>query len=199
MKKLFTLFSFSLVFVSCSTTAFVSPEKDLENGVSMYYLEGDEVALSIEDSSTVAFYGKREKKEIILYVLFINESENKPVNIIPENVKVYGIDHVGSSEQMHTYMPKRYLKKMQNRQNLALALSAFGKAMEDIDAGTSTTTAYGSAYGSDGTSYNFYGSTTTSDESEKRAAQAENQRELSHEARQAALYRNNVKEGLLMK
>lgn len=96
-------------------------------------------------------------------------------------------------------MPKRYLKKMQNRQNLALALSAFGKAMEDIDAGTSTTTAYGSAYGSDGTSYNFYGSTTTSDESEKRAAQAENQRELSHEARQAALYRNNVKEGLLMK
>ena len=199
MKNLFTLLVFSLFFISCSTTAYISPEKDLKNGVGKFFLEGEEVAMSVEDSSTVAFYGKRHKREITLYVFLKNNSENEYINILPQNVKVYGIDSDGSSQQLHTYRPKKYLKRLENRQNLALALSAMGKAMEDIDAGTSTTTEYGSAYGSDGTSYNYYGSSTTTDQSEQRAAQAENQRELSQQARQSALYRKSVKRGLLMK
>ncbi|MFP8490008.1 hypothetical protein ACKGJO_13045 [Gracilimonas sp. Q87] len=199
MKNLISLLLFSLFIASCSTTSYVSPKKDTKNGVGKFLSEGKEIALSVEDSSTVAFFGERENKEITLFVFFKNESQEQYINVFPEDVKVYGIESDGSTKQLHTYNPKRYLKKMRNQQNLALALSAFGKAMEDMDAGTSTTTTYGTAYGSDGTSYNYYGNSTTTDESEKRAAQAENQRQLNKQARQAELYRNSVKEGLLMK
>jgi len=199
MKNLCSLLIISFFAISCSTTAYISPQKNAENGVGKFLSNGKEVGLSVRDSSTVAFYGKRKKREITLFVLFRNESQGKYINIFPKNVKVYGVNPDGSSDQLHTYNPQKYLKRMRNRQNLALALSAMGKAMEDYDAGTSSTTSYGTVNSSDGTSYNYYGTSTTTDESEKRAAQAENQRQLSRQARQAALYRNSVKNGLLMK
>lgn len=199
MKNLFSILFFSLFIASCSTTAYISPTEDIDNGVGKYFLKGKEVAISVEDSSTIAFYGERENREITLFVLFKNNSTNQYLNVFPEDVQVLGVEPNGELEELHTYNPQKYIKRMKNQQNLALALTALGNAFEDYDAGTSTTTAYGTASGSDGTTYNFYGTATTTDESEQRAAERESQRELTMQARQAELYRNSVKNGLLMK
>ena len=104
----------------------------------------------------VAFFGQREKKEITVHIYYKNES-NQYVNVFPDSLKVFGVEENGRLKQLHTYNPQKYLKRMRNRQNLALALSAMGKAFDDADAGTSTTTGYGTVNSSDGDTYNYYG------------------------------------------
>lgn len=198
MKNQLILLIFSGFFISCSTTSYISPKEDLPNDVGKFYAEGKEIGMSVEDSTIVAFFGQRENKELTVHIFYKNNS-NGYINIFPESLKVYGVQENGYLKQLHTYNPQKYLKRMRNRQNLALALSAMGKAFADADAGTSTTNDYGTVNSSDGDTYNYYGTSTTTDESEKRAAQRENQEEIHREAKQAELYRNSVKSGLLMK
>lgn len=197
MKKI-SLIIISLTFLGCSSTYYLSPIIEENENLEMIYIQGREVAISQLENSVMAFYGVNDGNEITLSTLFVNESDGF-INVFPEDVVINGETVDGRFIRLQTYEPEKYLRKVKRRQNTALFLSAMGHAINDSNAGTSTTTSSGSVSGSDGSVYNYYGNSVTNDESKKREAQSASQEQINNQALQNELYRSSLKDGMLLK
>jgi hypothetical protein len=187
----------ALSTIGCSTIGYVSPIEQKDKNVEMVYIQGEEVGVSDMSGSRVAFYGMKEKKTLEMFV-FVKNYSDKDVNVIPENIEIYKVGEDGSRSQIKTYEPNEYIRLLQRQHNTALMFSALGKAMEDINAGESTSTVSGTGSDAYGT-YTYGGTVTTTDYGEKARANSENNAQISQEARQAELLRTSVKNGLLLK
>jgi len=208
MKSKFTLafFSIMLLFITgCASSYYLKPIIEGDD-MEMMYLDGKEVAISENLETNVAIYGmKSTKNELILRILYKNKTTDKRINVIPEQITVAGYNKEGRSNYFKVYPAEEYLKKMRNAQAWAMAFQAVGGAMEASQAGKSTSTTYGSSsgsiYGSDGTTYTGYGSssstTTTTDYGAQAEANARNRAEMQKTANQYAQLNAATERGLI--
>jgi len=189
---------FLIIFLSsCTTSYFLKPELNDDND-EIVYIDGKEVIISRGVTFGVALYGyKSTNGELILHVLYKNVDPENRYNIIPENIQVIGHNSQGISKIFKVYSADEYIRKMKNAQAWALAFQAMAGSMEAYQAGKQTTNTYGSLYGSDGTSYSGYSSSTTYDYSAQAEANARNNAELQKTASQYSQTRSSTEQGLL--
>ena len=197
MKKI-SLLLISITFLGCSSSYYLSPIIEENENLDMIYVQGREVAISYKDSSMVAVYGVNDGKEITIRTLLINDSDEF-INVFPEDVVINGENEDGMFVRFETFEPERYLRRVKRRQNTALFLTAMSNAINDANAGTSTTTSSGTVSGSDGTMYNYFGTSVTEDEGKRRESQRASQEQLNNQALQNELYRNSLRNGMLLK
>ncbi len=192
------IFCFLIIFISsCTTSYFLKPELNDDND-EIVYIDGKEVIISHSVSFVVALYGYiSTNSELIFHVLFKNIDPKNRYNIIPEDIQVIGYNSQGISKSFKVYSADEYIKKIRNSQTLALAFQAMAGSMEAYQAGKQTNNTYGSLYGSDGTSYSGYSSSTTFDYSAQAEANARNNAELQKTASQYSQIRSSTEQGLL--
>jgi len=194
-----------LAFSGCTTSYHLNPVIEGDN-MEMIYLDGKAVAISRDFETGVAIYGmKTTQNELLLHVLYKNNTSDKRINVIPEQMSVIGYNVKGEANYFKVYPAEEYLKKMRNAQAWALALQGAAGALEASNAGRSTSTTTGSSsgsiYGSDGTTYTGYGSssstTTTYDYGAQAAANARNREEIQETSAQYARGSAAVEQGLI--
>lgn len=161
-------------------------------------MQGREVAISVQENSVIAFYGVSSGNEITIKTLFINESGNY-IDIIPTNLNIRAVTDNGFVRKLETYEPESYLRGVKRRQYTALILQGMSNVANDYSAGTSTSTTSGEVYNSYGTLFSYSGTTVTEDESKKRDAQRKSQDQLNDQSLQYELYRNSIRDGMLLK
>lgn len=225
--KHFLLFVVVISFLSsCQTSFYLKPTVSGPQ-YDNYFNNGIPIAVSQEKNSSVYVYVyKNTNNEIDINLEILNNSTNSRFDFIPhQNIRMIG-KRLDRNKQIDfvVYNPETYLKKMQNRQNLALALQAVSASMEAQNAGTSTSTtrtstnvrgtAYtksntsgyvGNTYGSVNTNSttNIYGTvnsnstTTTYDQSKVDEANYRNRQELKETANQYQAIYNATEAGLL--
>ncbi len=194
-----------LFITGCATSYYLKPIIDSDD-LEMIYFDGKEVAVSKDYETGVAVFGmKTTQNELILHILYKNNTTDKRINVIPEQITVAGYTKEGRYNYFKVYPAEEYLKKMRNAQAWAMAFQAVGGAMEASQAGKSTSTTYGSSsgsiYGSDGTTYTGYGSssstTTTTDYGAQAEANARNRAEMQKTAEQFAQVNAATEQGLI--
>ena len=197
IKYIFTCTVIIFLFSCAPATYRFTPQ--VNNEVELFYLDGNEVAKSTKDNSSVSVFASRtDSKELVLFVEYKNLS-NKNINAIPEQIKVTGYNPENETNILKTYSSKEYIRKLQKKQAWAMALQGLGQAMESYNAGssTSTTTTTGSVYGD----LNLYGSststTTTYDYGKQAEANARNRAELEKTAAEFEEIQNATEQGLL--
>jgi hypothetical protein len=202
---IFVVIVTSIFFSSCVTSYHLKPVIEGDS-MELVYIDGKEVAISREIETGVAIYGmKTTQNELLLHILYKNNTTDKNINVIPEQMSVIGYNDRGELISFKVYAADEYLKKMKNAQAWALAIQGVAGAMEASNAGRSTSTTTGSAsgriYGSDGTTYTGYGSssstTTTYDYGAQAAANAKNREEIQETAEQYATSSAVVEQGLV--
>lgn len=195
----------AFLWIGCVSSYHLKPMIEDED-MELVYIDGKEVAISRDSETGVAVYGmKTTQNELLIHVLYKNNTTDKNINVIPEQMRVIGYNEKGEQTSFRVYTADEYLKKMQNAQAWALALQGVAGAMEASNAGRSTSTTSGTAsgrvYGSDGTTYTGYGSTssttTTYDYGAQAAANAKNREELNETAQQYANSTAVVEQGLI--
>jgi len=187
----------SIFFSSCATSYFLKPEV-LDENDEIVYIDGKEVIISRGVSFGIGLYGyKSTNNELILHVLYKNVDSENRYNIIPEDMQVIGYNSQGVSKIFKVYSADEYIRKMRNTQAWALAFQAMAGSMEAYQAGQKTTNTYGSIYGSDGTTYSGYSSSTTYDYSAQAEANVRNNAELQKSASQYSQTRSATEQGLL--
>jgi hypothetical protein len=195
MKQLF-FFTAVILFSGCATTYKVSPIASTKDEIDIVYNKGLEIGRLVRENSQVIFYGDRNGKEITLRVYISNDSD-RSINVFPDSITVYGRNSDGQYEQLETHNPERYMRRLQNMQNITLALQGLAAVGENINAGTTTTTTYGTLSSPSGTR-TYYGYSQTVDENKRREAQQQSNEEFEKAVEQALIYREGVRQGLLM-
>jgi len=194
-----------LFLTGCATPYYLKPVIEGEN-MEMMYFDGKEVAISKDFETGVAIYGmKTTKNELILHILYKNNTTDKRINVLPEQVSVAGYNNEGKVNYFKVYPAEEYLKKMRNAQAWAMALQGAAGAIEASQAGKSTSTTSGSSsgsiYGSDGTTYTGYGSssstTTTYDYGAQAEANARNNAQMQKTAEQYSQINSATEQGLI--
>jgi len=185
------------IFSCASTTYRFTPVSN--NEIELFYLDGNEVAISTKDNSIISIYADRkDSKELILYLEYKNLSD-KNMNAVPEEIKVEAYNDEGEQKLLKTYSSKEYIKKIEKKQAWAMAMQGLAKGLESYNAGssTSTTTTTGSVSGD----LNLYGSststTTTYDYGKQAEANARNRKELEETAKVFEEIKNSTEQGLL--
>ena len=208
MKTKLTIILIACIFLflsGCATSYYLKPIIEGDD-MEMIYFDGKEVAISKDYETGVAIFGmKTTQNELILHILYKNNTSDKRINVLPDQVSVAGYNAEGKVNYFRVYSSEEYLKKMRNAQAWAMAAQAFAGAMETSQAGKSTSTTYGtssgSIYGSDGTSYTGYGTssstTTTTDYGAQAEANARNRAEMVKTAQQFAQVNSATEQGLI--
>ncbi|MBT3421768.1 MAG: hypothetical protein HN921_05485 [Bacteroidetes bacterium] len=200
------IITFNLLFIiGCTTSYYLKPVIN-DDDMEMMYFDGKEVAISKDYETGVAIYGmKTTQNELILHILYRNNTTEKKINVLPEQIRVAGYNTEGKVNYFKVYPAEEYLKKMRSAQAWAVVLQGAAGALEASQAGKSTSTTTGSSsaniYGSDGTSYTGYGSTSSSTTTYDYGAQAEanarNNAQLEKTAEQYAQISAATEQGLI--
>jgi len=187
--KAFILFSSVCLAVAGCVTYRLTPN-ELYEGQEVIYIEGYEAVtencLLYENAGlTVSVFGYSTNDVLALNVFFGNASEES-INVLPDTVLVEGISDEGIM-LIKVWEANAYIKRIKAIQTTALILQAIGGAMEASSAGTSTTSTYGSYYGSAG--YGSYSGTyggysRTYDYSKVAEANARNSAAIAAQARE---------------
>tara|TARA_B100000519_G_scaffold11566_1_gene8917 strand:- start:852 stop:1703 length:852 start_codon:yes stop_codon:yes gene_type:complete len=213
--RIFTLITFiSIILNSCAVPIIAYHPKENQNDVETRYVDGNKLATSTKPNSSLSVVsikkfeyggGVNKIKYLVVDVVLKNNSERES-NFLPENVQVMAFNAENRMKALKTYRPNEFLGKMKKIQRIANAAQAMGNAMDNVNAGktTSTTTSSSSSNitgssnttGSFSTNTGLYGSgqsqtqltgnvntsassnTTTIDHDAKRRAEKESAQEL---------------------
>lgn len=192
-----------LFLSSCASSYYLAPTDKTPN-MDSYYQNGREDVVSFGKQSTVAIYAlKTLSNELMLSLYCRNDIQNR-INFLPDQIEIIGYNKKGDSKSFYVYPAERYLAKMRREQNMAMIAMALGGAMQAAQAGysTSTTTssAYGTAYGPNGyATASAYGTSTTQtyDQSKVNEANYRNQQQLNQSAQSFNQVYNAVENGLV--
>ncbi len=197
-KSILTLTSvIVLLTIGCSNSYYLKPVIRSNDNMDVIYHEGKPVALSFGEETTVGLYCiKTTDNELLLHVLYTNESSEKRITVIPEDIKIYGVDKQLQKKQLKVYSAKEYLRKMQRKQNWATVALAVAGAMEAEEAAKSTSTTSAYVTGSGGYAYGS-ATTQTYDASKKAEVEARNRAEIAKTQQQYALINTAVEQGLI--
>lgn len=144
MIKEFGVYTCLIVFLTgCSTNFKLSPQVATNETQQTFYLDGDEVLLSEKSYTTVAILGgKNQAKEIELTLLILNISQER-VDVIPDDIKVIGINSYGKHEELDVILPEQILKKIKNQNKINLITQAMYGFVAALNAGKNTTSVSG--------------------------------------------------------
>jgi hypothetical protein len=193
MKTIAIIGAVCLIASGCATYRLVPNE--VYGGQEIIYVQGYEAVsetypISENGGLTVSVFGYFTDDVLALNVFFGNATD-EPINVLPDTVYVEGISDQGNVP-LKVWAANAYIKRIQTIQTTALVLQAIGGALEASNAGRSTTTTYGSYYGSTGYgSYSgtYSGYSTTYDYSKAAEANARNSALIAAQARDNA---NNI-------
>ena len=213
--RLFTIIPIIAILInSCAAPIIVYQPKENQNDVGTRYVDGNKLATSTKPNSSLSVVsikkleyggGINKIKYLVVDVVLKNNSDQES-NFLPENVQVMAFNSENRMKALKTYQPNEFLNKVRKIQNITSAVYAIGSAVENENAGktTSTTTSSSSSTitgssnttGSFSTNTGLYGSgqsqtqlrgnvnttgtsnTTTIDHGAKRRAQKETEQEL---------------------
>ena len=176
--------------VGCTTPPLhLTPVVDRPN-MKKIYMDGKAVVFSIGEKSVLAVSGIVDKGELILVMVCLSRTES--IDVIPENIGVWGYSIDGRPISLKVYPPDVYMAKRRNAQNWNLALQALSGALNAQRAGKSTSTTYGS-YGET----SFYAKTQTEDRAATDKALARRKKELQQTAERYARNNAATESGLL--
>jgi len=200
-KNIAILFVIGLTINGCTTSYQLHPiVSSYSNDIEIVFLEGNEVALSVKDSTAVAIFGqKNANNELYLYVAYKNKSVHQKANAIPSDIVVYGINEIGSKKQFQTYSAYEYLKRMKSQQAIVLGLQAAAGIVESTNSAQSTTYTSGTYSSSDGTSLSGSSVSTTYDYSKQAEVDARNQKDLQESIQQYKKVNSATEQGLIKK
>ncbi len=193
MKTIAIMGVVCLMGTGCVTYRLVPNE--IYEGQEVIYVQGYEAVsenylISENGGLTVSVFGYFTDDILALNVFFGNATDEQ-INVLPDTIYVEGISVEGNIP-IKVWEANAYIKRIETLQTTALVLQAIGGALEASNAGRSTTSTYGSCYGS--TSYGSYSGTysgysTTYDYSKVAAANARNSAAIAAQARDNA---NNI-------
>ena len=193
MKTIMPIVTICIIATGCVTYQLAPNE--LHEGQEIIYIQGYEVVtenfmLSENNGLTVSVFGYFTNDVLALNVFFGNTTEDQ-VNVLPDTILVEGISEEGITP-VKVWEANAYIKRIKTIQTTALILQAIGGAMEASSAGTSTTSTYGSYYGSSrygSYSGTYSGYSRTYDYSKVAEANARNSAAIAAQARE---YSNNI-------
>jgi hypothetical protein len=186
MKSFIAIGGACLLLVGCVTYRLAPNE--LYRSQRIIYVEGYEAIMEDypvgeNNGLIVSVFGYPTDKVLALHVFFGNATD-QPINVLPDTINVEGFSDRGL-KHIKVWEANEYIKKIKRRQNTALILQAIAGAMDAASSGYSTTTTYGSYYGS--SSYGSFSGTysgysTTYDSSAVAEANARNSAAIASQA-----------------
>lgn len=194
MKKAMGFLILFLCSAQIYSQEFYYKPIELTKGMDLIYHSGIPIAISYMEHSIVAMTcQKNTKKSFWLHVYYKNIDSTNRVNVFSEEIKATAVnscENDGKEIPFKVFSAYEYLKKLNNRQNWAIAIQAVGSAVQTFLAGYSqsktNTSVNGTVYGSDGTfvsgSGNINSTTTTYDGSKAVEANYYNQQQLNQSA-----------------
>jgi hypothetical protein len=190
MKTIVAIAAVCILAAGCATYRLVPNE--VYEGQEVIYVEGYEAVsenylISEKGGLTVSVFGYLTDDVLAMNVFFGNACDEQ-INVLPDMIYVEGISEEGNIP-IKVWEANAYIRKIRKIQNAALILQAIGGALEASNAGRSTTSTYGSYYGSTGYgSYSgtYSGYSTTYDYSKVAEANARNSAAIAAQARDNA-------------
>ena len=143
MKKIFTCILIAFFLSGCSPSFKLSPMLDTNETQQMFYLDGNEIAVSEKRNTTIAIMGEKHASGEIEITLLISNISTESINIYPNNIKVYGIDSFDVKEEFEVIEPEEYLQNLQNSQKVNLITQAFYGFVETRNSDKSSTSITG--------------------------------------------------------
>ena len=131
-------------------------------GQDVTYSDGEPIIISHQSKTLImASLGKLDG-DLIIHIGFKNFSD-KPINILPENIVVGGINKSEKVKDLKVYTASNYISKVRTERNINYFSDALAAANKAQNSGysSSNTTYNGSVY-TDGQYGNFSGSSQTS-------------------------------------
>jgi len=140
---------------SCTTFHYLEPSAPAPDQDVRYVAGYPAISQVVEKGPDhfygVTVYGYTIAGKLVLDVYYAN-STSTPINVLPDQITVIGYDDGGAYE-LEVHEANEYIRRVQRQQNTALVLQAIAGALDDTDAGYSTSSSYGTYSGS------YYGST----------------------------------------
>lgn len=186
MRLLIIFLGVLFLMTGCTQKYHLSPVSN-GNETQVIFNHGREVAVSDECETRFFISGTKESSsELVLHVLYLNNSDSKTMTIYPDKISVMGYNQSGITKTFKTYSADEYLRKLRRSQMWTTILRALSGALNAYNAGQSTSTTYsttsGNIYGSTGNSYMASGTTMSTTNSYDHRATVEannrNQRNL---------------------
>lgn len=196
MKGLLSFFALvALLSSGCAQSFRLSPIVMEVQGQKVIYSDGNEVAMSYGNETTITVFGEKtgNGKEIDLYVTYVNNS-GSDININPGLIFMSALSDKGKRMRLRVYTADEYLSKVRRQQKW----EAFGQALqglgETIDAGQSTAITTGSVGG-----IPIDATTTVNDPSKEAAARRAVENEMEQLLTKQSLVYEPTKSGLVKK
>lgn len=180
-----------LLMAGCTNSYYLKPITRPNDNIEVVYFRGAPMAVSYGKEAVVMLSGLATTtgtiggNELALRI-FVKNLSPKRVDVIPENIVVYGFGSQLQKEYLKVHTAEGYLKKIRRKQNWLLAAQALSGAMEAEEAAKSTSSTSGYVSGSGGTIYG-HATTETYDGSKKAEAIARNAAALERTQQQNAL------------
>lgn len=191
------------LMAGCTNSYYLKPITTLNDSTEVIYLKGAPVAISRGKETTVLLRGFKIPNGAVISLwselalgVYVKNSSQKRMDVIPENIVVYGFGSQLQKKYLKVHTAEGYLRKVRRRQNWALAAQALSGAIEATEAAKSTSSTSGYVSGSGGT---IYGHTTTEtyDAGKESEATARNVAAAERTQQQNAQINAALEQGLL--
>ena len=188
MKRIILLVTMAFTLTGCVSFYYLSP-RTLSEGQEIVYVDGyeaitEKVYVAEDAGFAVNIFGYTTNSVLVLQ-LFYGNATDQAINVLPDHITIKGVSETETA-LVKVWEANEYIRKVKQQQSTALILQAVAGALEASQAGKSTTSSYGSYYGSNG--YGSYrgtysGHSTTYDSSKVAEASARNTANLAAQAR----------------
>ncbi len=170
LKSNINVFILSLMFIfSCAPVMIDYHPSDNQKGVETRYVDGKKLATSKKPNSSLSIVsikkseyggGVNKMQFLILDVLLKNNSTSEST-FLPENVQVLGFSSENKMKVFETYRPNDFMAKVKRIQNIANAVHAMNSAIDNTNAGKTTSTTNTTSRSNINGQANSYGSIST--------------------------------------
>ena len=148
--KAIVVFIAALALMAGCVTYHLEPN-ELYEGQDIIFTEGYEAVIEDyssggEDRLTVSVFGYPTDSVIALHVFYGNATD-KMIDVLPDRIALEGLSDQGRSH-IKVWEANEYIRKTKRAHNTALVLQAIAAGLQAASAGTSSTSTYGSYYGS---------------------------------------------------
>ncbi len=179
--------SIIVLFSGCATTRYdLSPVLVKKNMKKLFYNDR-EIVFCEGKKANLFMYGFREGSELFVYPGIYNKLQKEYLNVVPDQIEVYGVNEENKLLKLHNYTAKEYMAKQRSKQAWSQFFVALSGALNAAAAANSTTYSSGyshstGTYGGYGFSANTYGSSVskTYDYSKSLAVQAQTNQQLDN-------------------
>lgn len=137
------------------------------NNIDIVHKQGYSYAVSKKNNSLLVASMQKDEDGYIRIILQVKNISDHRIDIDPADVTLHYVDYSGYKEKAYVYTPEAWIRKIKNDQMWTAIAVGLNQGMESYNAGKTKTYASASAYGSDGSYANAYGSSTSVDYTKK--------------------------------